>query len=335
MTEIDIATAGRFLPVPMPEFSLHAHQRLADGLRDAALQQFDQAIAGLTEGGDIDPAIHEARKAMKRIRAMLRLVRPVISHDVYRAENGILRDTARMIAPIRDGRVMVDTVRDLRERFALQLRPTALDGLEQALAARHQRTRAVLMHDHGAVRQTVYVLRSARARYASWPNEDDAVNGRNAIPHRYESVGKGLEATYRRGRDEMRTAIDHPTAEHFHLWRKRAKYLRHQTELLMPLWPEVLEGYAGTLHQLGEVLGAEHDLAELLRLVVHVPDLAADPIERSLLVALAQHRRREFQTTAITIGRRIYCERPGDFTRRHQAYWEAWETETRPAETAL
>ena len=80
----------------MPEFSLHARQRLADGLRDAALQQFDQAIAGLTEGGDIDPAIHEARKAMKRIRAMLRLVRPVISHDVYRAETGILRDTARI-----------------------------------------------------------------------------------------------------------------------------------------------------------------------------------------------------------------------------------------------
>jgi CHAD domain-containing protein len=123
----------------MPEFSLHAHQRLASGLRDTTLEQFDQVIAALAEPGDLDRAVHEARKAMKRIRALLRLVRPVIGDDVYRVENAILRDTARIIAPIRDGRVMVDTVSDLRERYDRQLRPTAFEGIERALEERQQR----------------------------------------------------------------------------------------------------------------------------------------------------------------------------------------------------
>lgn len=329
MTDTDLSST-RYLPAPMPEFSLHAHQRLASGLRDTTLEQFDQVIAALAEPGDLDRAVHEARKAMKRIRALLRLVRPVIGDDVYRVENAILRDTARVIAPIRDGRVMVDTVSDLRERYDRQLRPTAFEGIERALEERHQRTRAVLIHDSGAIRQTMYALRSARARYAAWPTEDDPAHGRRAIPHRYESVGAGLEATYRRGRDEMRTAIDHPTAEHFHLWRKRAKYLRHQTELLMPLWPELLAGYASALDRLGETLGAEHDLAVLLRMVVHQPELAPDPIERSLLVALGQHRRRELQTAAVTIGWRVYAESPADLTRRYQQYWDAWEMEQSP-----
>ncbi len=328
--DVDYPDPGRYLPVPMPEFSLHAHQRLAGGLRDTTLEQFDQVIAGLAEGNDADKAIHEARKAMKRIRALLRLVRPVIGDDVYRMENRILRDAARLIAPIRDGRVLVDTVQDLRERFDRQLRPTAFEGVERALTERHQRVRAVLIHDSGAVRQTIYVLRSARARYAAWPTEDDPTHGRHAIPHRYESVGAGLEATYRRGRDEMRTAIDQPTAEHFHLWRKRAKYLRHQTELLMPLWPEVFGGYASALDRLGETLGAEHDLAVLLRMVVHQPELAPDPIDRSLLVALGQHRRRELQAAAITMGWRIYAESPADLTNRYRNYWEAWEREQAP-----
>lgn len=319
-----LSLVNRKLPAKMRKFSITPDAPLAVGLRDAALRQFDLALGGLADGDDIDRAIHESRKAMKRLRAMLRLVRPVIGDGRYRAENDHLRDTARVLSPLRDAQVMVDTVGIIRDRFDEQLRPTAFSGVEDALKARHVRIRASMVEDHGAVRRTAYALRSARARFSAWPIVEDGAGGLQPIPNRFESIGMGMERIYRRGRDEMRTAVDHPTAHNFHWWRKRAKYLRFQSELLYPIWPEMMEGQIKALDHLGEMLGAEHDLAALLLLIIQNPELCPDPTERALLMALAQHRRRELQAASITMGARVYAERPSDFSRRMGVYFEAW-----------
>ena len=122
----------------------------------------------------------------------------------------------------------------------------------------------------------------------------------------------------------MRSAISAPTPEHFHEWRKQVKYLRHQMEIVSPVWPEVVGGLATSLSQLGDVLGDDHDQSELVRLVASLPDLMPDPDERNLLVALSQQRRRELEGAALVMGRRIYAESAGRFTRRLDAYWSAW-----------
>ena len=122
----------------------------------------------------------------------------------------------------------------------------------------------------------------------------------------------------------MRSAIAAPTPEHFHEWRKQVKYLRHQMEIVSPVWPEVVGGLATSLSHLGDVLGDDHDQAELVRLVASLPDLMPDPDERNLLVALSQQRRRELQGAAVVMGKRIYAESPDRFTRRLEAYWSAW-----------
>ena len=328
MSKAQIATTGQYLPMKMPRFALPVNAPLAVGLRDAALRQFDLAIPPLVEGEDADRAIHGARKAMKRLRAMLRLVRPVIGNQRYRAENDYLRDTARVLSPLRDARVMVDTVVLLRDRFESQLRPTAFESVEDRLQSRLERTRASMVHDSGALRTTAYALRSARARYAAWPVGDDVVSDSHpSIPNRFESVGVGLATIYARGRDEMRTAVEHRTAHNFHWWRKRAKYLRYQSELLFPMWPDMMEGQVQALDHLGEALGAEHDLAQLLLLLVQHPEVCPDPTERALLVALSQHRRRELQAAAITMGARVYAEKPANFTKRMSVYWDAWMEE--------
>ena len=129
----------------------------------------------------------------------------------------------------------------------------------------------------------------------------------------------------------MRTAISDPTAHNFHQWRKRAKYLRHQYEFLTPIWPEMMSVQADALGRLGEMLGSEHDLAELLRLVSDQPWLCPDPVERSLVTALAQHRRAELRAGAIDLGRRLFAERPGRVVDRLASWWAAWDSTPGPA----
>jgi CHAD domain-containing protein len=115
------------------------------------------------------------------------------------------------------------------------------------------------------------------------------------------------------------------TPESFHRWRKRAKYLKHQMEILTPLWPEVMIGMTLTLDRIAEILGQDRDLAELLETLANRPDICPNPLERSLMSALAEQRRSDLQTAARILGRRIYAEKPESFSTRVASYWESME----------
>jgi CHAD domain-containing protein len=325
LTPLPAAEERRFLPAISDGFAIGRREPLAVGLRRVTVDQFDIALRSMAQD-PMDLAVHEVRKATKRVRALLRLVRTQVGDERYRTENAILRDTARLLAPLRDADVQISSVEALRERFGSQLRSTAFADLSARLADRRRRVFERTVDEDDWTR-VVYSLRSARARYAAWPVEDVTAraHGMSVIAHGFDSVGPGLAMTYRRGRQEMSEAAARPTADNFHAWRKRAKYLRHQLELLAPLFPEVLDGYAAALGRLGEVLGDEHDLAELLRFLAAQPAYAPDPTERSMLVALVQHRRAELQTAALSLGSRVYAETPNRFTRRMGDYWSAWD----------
>lgn len=322
------AMERRFLPaVPESGFVLGNHEHLSESLRRITVEQAEAAARGLVSG-QIDSAIHEARKAMKRLRAVLRLIRSEIGDDAYRWENAVLRDASRSTAPIRDGVVMVATIDRIRERYEGQIADESFSDLRAALQGRSDRLRRRVLDDEEIVPGVIRTLRSARVRYSSWPVESDdpmVLYGRSPIPHAFESLAPGLGRTYGRGQKEMRQAVANPTAANFHLWRKRAKYLRHQAEILRPLWPDAVGGLAQSLEQLGEWLGDDHDLAVLLRLISDIPELCPDMRERSFIAALAQHRRAELQMASISLGSRIYAERPNQFIARFGAYWKAWD----------
>lgn len=323
------ATSARYLPaVRSTPLALQRDETLAAGLRRVTLDQFDRALAGLTDPeADRDEAVHETRKAIKRLRAVLRMVRDEVGERVYRAENMVLRDTARRLSGVRDGAVMVEAVQKLRAHYGDYLARGAFAELEAALGERHQRRRRQVLEDAETLPSVVRTLRAARARYAAWPADaSEAVGGRRVIRPGFEALGPGVGRTYRRGRKGLELARSQPSAVHFHEWRKEVKYLRHQMEVLEPLWPEVVGGLARSLDDLGEVLGEEHDLAVLLQLVAAVPTLCPHPVERSLLAAVAQHRRGELQLAGLVMGARIYAESPPRFLSRLEAYWEAWST---------
>src|SRR4051794_1115605 len=77
-------------------------------------EQLEAAVESLAERGDV----HDARKRLKKTRALARLVRPALKPNAFRARNRELRDTGRSLSGARDAEVMVETVEDLAERYA-------------------------------------------------------------------------------------------------------------------------------------------------------------------------------------------------------------------------
>src|ERR671917_266737 len=83
-----------------------------DEVRRVALGRIDHALDELRGRSDSsrEEAVHEARKDMKKLRALLRLLRGELGDRVRARENAAFRDAARELAGVRDADVMLETL---------------------------------------------------------------------------------------------------------------------------------------------------------------------------------------------------------------------------------
>lgn len=311
---------------------------LAVGIKRVTMDQLELAASGYFNGeSEFGEAVHDSRKAIKRTRSLLRLVRGELSDRIYDYEDSSLRDTARMVSEVRSAAAVVDAASIIRDLYGELLAEDTFVEMIQRLTQRRDIIELRALEDPHLVGRVVRNLERTYNRYASWPTDEDAreVYGMG-IRDSYEAIEPGLGVTYKTGRVEMVKAYEEGSSHRFHEWRKQAKYLRHQMEFLAPLWPEVIVGTAMTLERLGLILGEDHDLAELLALLVDRPDLCPNPRERSLFSALAAQRRSELQTAAEILGRRVYAENPGSLEHRFGEYWGSRQlANTTPLDTIV
>lgn len=296
-------------------------ETVAEAATRVAREQLDRAIHELTERRDHDPAtaVHNARKAIKRERSLLRLVAGTLPRTARRRENRALRDAARRLSGARDADALVATVDGLAERFAGQLPERAFTGIRDELAAGQGDHGANLDLAAGAT-AAASELDAVRERLADWRVSRDG----------WRAIEAGIDRAYTRGRQAYARAERTRSAETLHDWRKRAKDLWYHSQLLAEVGGPVLRGQAKDAHALADLLGDDHDLAVLDGVLAG--GLPA-PVDVDGVRELIAHRRKELQTQAFRLGRRVYAEKPKAFRRRMERYWRASSHPT-PALTA-
>src|ERR1043166_1927328 len=240
-------------------------------------------------------AIHCARKDIKKVRAVLRMVRTDIPRKQFPLVRKPLRKAAKCLAVPRDAYVKMKTVADLIGHFKGQLAPGAL---------RH--IRAELRHAFDAE-----LNRFAKEKTASVVerNFSQAMKELERIELKskgWKAIGPGVKAAYATGRRAYQIALKDSTPENFHNWRKRAKDLWYQVTLLHRAWPEQIEAMAEELKALGECLGDHHDLVMLWQAVREQPASERYPQEIETLNGLIEERERELRAAALEMGARFY-----------------------------
>jgi CHAD domain-containing protein len=266
-------------------FRLKQGEPVPEGIARMARGRIDHAIEALTDASE--EGVHDARKDMKKLRALLRLVRGEIGDKVFRRESACFRDAGRELSGVRDADVMLATLADLEERYGADT-----GAIRQELEAHRLRTAGGGRKQ--AAKVATAMLKEARGRVADWPLERDG----------FEVLEDGLRRTYRRGRRDWRAAARDPSTENLHEWRKRAKDLWYHCTILQESWKPVMSALADEAHELSDRLGDDHDLAVLLA-------FGADSLE-----PLIARRREELQEEAFAYGPRLYADKPKVFVRR-------------------
>lgn len=257
-----------------------------------------------------DEAVHEARKAIKKSRTALRLLRPALSRSRYQRANRTLRDAAHVLNALRDARVLIQTLADLRRGTpALQANPAAA-GL--AVRLQQELSEAQRGLDAGTLRRQCRTLRRMERRA-----------GQLSVGRQGWSVlGPAIRRVYRQGRRVLPTASRHPPDEALHEWRKQVKYLRYGLKMLRPLQPALLSGLEKQASTIATQLGEAHDLA-LLQARVKLLKERSGPGRRRLLEAI-ERVRTERAFGALVAGERLFLPQPRAFERQLSRAWHRW-----------
>ena len=281
-----------------------------------AREQLDRAIGELSEGINDNPvtAVHNARKAIKKERSLLRLARGAISSAERRRVNAALRDAARVLSGTRDTAVMLATVDQLSNRFVGQLPATTFDAIRERLEAHREDQRGSALNA-----RAVEELGAVRLQVGDWKLSKDG----------WKAIDRGLTRSYKRGRKALTRARKHRSMEDLHNWRKRVKDLWYHQRLLSPTCGPAVAGQAKDAHHVADLLGDDHDLAVLSAALRN--NSRAVPVDVDAVLNLIDHRRTELQTEAIRIGQRLYAESPKAFRRRMRRSWNAGRATARMA----
>ncbi|WP_405230294.1 CHAD domain-containing protein [Lentisalinibacter sediminis] len=295
-------------------YRLLENESTEEFLKRVASEQVAKAIEDL-EGADDDlhEAVHEFRKRCKKIRGLIRLVRP--GFPDYSAENAWFRDLAGELSALRDATSMQESVAALLQHYADDLDEDAYSGIDAWLGKRRE-----TMTQECDAREKVDVIRAelpaALARIEGWRLDSVGVDALEA----------GLAKTYKRARRAMGVAADDGTSRDFHEWRKRVKYHRYHLRLLTPIWPKVIKArYKETKH-LSDLLGDDHDLAVLRATLEEEAGGAA--AERAALIALSRRRSGGLRAEAWSLGRRLFVEEPERYAARMLALMETRNEES-------
>lgn len=278
------------------------------GLASAARSIIADARAALSDSELADAeAVHEVRKALKRWRALLRLLaRPLGEQaDQMRAE---ARELMRALGGARDAQAALDALKDLRKAEA-PLSATSTETMRRRLTDIRDTAEKTGFTPDMRERLTRY-LDYATLSFERWPLQ--AVD--------FDTVGDGLTATYRRARQLVPDDWADTEPEHLHDLRRRVVEHRHQMDLIEHLWPRLGQAWAEEVQRLRNRLGACQDMAILAEFTAPHQPLAP---WRSRLTPAIEARRAAHLKSAGRLAGRLFAEKPKAYRRRIAALWSA------------
>lgn len=286
-------------------FSFKQRRDTAGQVRDIAASQISSGIELAEAGADFDRTVHDLRRRCKKIRGLLRLVRPHFSQ--FEEENAAFRDAADSLSAIRDAAVMVETF-DLamKEPWAGDLSFDRKQALRGILTQHLDRVSAEQDRDH-LLDDFAQAMKEAQSRVKRWSLGGDG----------FQLLSAGLRDTYGAMRKRMEKARKSNDPVDFHEWRKQTKNHWFHVGLLSDSAPHILADRKARLSTMGDLLGDHHNIAVLAETLAD----KAGALEPVLVEGLAAQQQ-TLADKALPLGRELSVENPAELTARFGKFFK-------------
>jgi len=288
------------------EPSLQADVAVDEALRAIARAILDDARAAIANPKQpTAEAVHDFRRHMKRWRALLRLLGPILGPD-GRALRDEARDLARALGGARDAQSALDALDDLAGHGDLSQRSLVPMRSRIEALRRNAETNTV----NGEMRLRLNrALDKATVSIALWPLQSLT----------FSDVAERLTCGYRAARNALPERFSDADGLELHELRKRIVAHRHQMEIVAPLWRRFGKMWIGEAQRLRDRLGKHQDLLLLTRMTE-----AGEPLARwqGHLKPAIEQRASDHIRAARRLARRLFVDKPKAFRRRLEVMGE-------------
>jgi CHAD domain-containing protein len=297
-------------------YHLKRSEALPEGITRIVSEELESAIQELTVKSQSrhDNATHEARKSIKKVRAVLKLVREDLG-EVYEQENTRLKEVGRVLSEIRDAATLMETFKKvIADSEKKSLNKPAQESICRALAAHKahvetEKAPARILPD--AAKSLEETLKGIK----HW-----TLNS-----HGFGAIEDAFKNTFRRGRKALRKVEQNGRPEDYHDLRKRVKDHWYHVRLLEPIWQDFMEGYEKSLKTLETNLGEDHDLVVLHDVVSAAPAVFGKSSGVDALFSEIDRQQKALREEALITARLVYKERPGRLAKRVNRMWGIWK----------
>jgi CHAD domain-containing protein len=267
-------------------------------------KEFERAVNEMHGAQDEVEAVYEARKRIKKIRAILRLLRDPLGTN-YRTYNGELRTVAHQLSAPRDAEAAIEIMRAVHTHYPKLVTTVIFEAVRRGLTPK--------------VRGAASRLRSTRVR-------QELRQAAKALPRRIRraadpaAIRAGIAQGYARARRALRCVTVSPEDVGFHTWRRRVKDHWYHVRLLEAVLPPV-KVRVRRLKRLERWLGDDHNLVLLRATLLEAPSTFGDERATSVVLGCMEKYQATLRKRALKLGERLFTSKPRAFRRSLQRRW--------------
>lgn len=270
-------------------------------LRKTLIREFHNAVqeardAAASVDADSVKAVHDSRKALRRARAVLRMVAGALPKSERKAVGRALQESRRALSPIRDHAVAPET---------LGLIP--LGEGDRAAAKRVLDNSAEALPSVAEIKQ---LLGESAARAAA---QAEALEASLPTELSWPAVVEGIQDVYADARHARRKAKD--SKQWFHTWRRRCKELTYQLELVASHAGARLAAIQSELSGVTDTLGPAVDLV-MVREFVATYGHGLGENELDHLTSAVDAQLEDLMDEARKTARDTFSQKPAKFAKR-------------------
>ena len=311
--------------------SLKRKESLRKGLNRVSEKRLQDILKATSHKTLTAKQVHEVRKGIKSLRAILRLVRGALRVEARKARNQALRDLADRFSGPQDAAVLLcsfkKTYRESGEADGRsEVQPGWASQVQKSLTSQADAVISAKTYQDAA--EAVLHLKGQILPFQNSRGEEKPLESGNKCDWE-ETISEGLRKTYCQGRRLMRriVSIPEPLDGQWHELRKRAKDLGYQLALLKKL--KGVKSLLARLEKLGKALGDARDLSLLrdyLDKAKHERELPPAQ-QRSFhqLLTYIDQRLKDLHGRALKVAQRTYRRGKKRFLRSMEKCWRRWE----------
>lgn len=276
-------------------YSINLNKNVEKQSQKVVFSQLKKSIEEIEENSlSMDNKIHQLRKRCKKMRGLLRIIRPQLKKSgVYDAQNQYFKETAKHFSATRDKKMLEETFKKIVLKYNLDENRytqilTSIESME------------------------VQSEKSVQNHFASYRAEYER-NRKNIKQYRLKkknskALDKGIKKGYKKAKKLKKKAYETQSDKDFHQWRKWVKYHWYQMRLIKKNEKCVLGPRVKLSGMLADILGDEHDLSVFKSFV---EDVKCE--NRAEFIGYLKKEQDMLRNTAEKIGDILFCKKKSSF----------------------